>query len=511
MKAKEFITEKWSEKYKSSINCSHPNGFSQRAHCAGKRKHNESIEMEMVCEACGMCETHGNPMMEVKQRLDAKCWTGKKIGNPKTKVKGGVRVNNCVPAESVNEMDKSQTPPGRDGSNDSDAGKKEYTAKATTPKKVAKDAEKILNKELNKKQGVAEGASNIKEKIIKLYKQGLSDDEIASRLKIDSDDVKSVLDDYEWVADTTGEGEGVAEGLNIGPQIIYATGPKTMGANDVDLVFKDLRTGKIVAHVVGNNNSLQEFALPDGGGDGDNHPERPATYEIRMNNSKAPTYVAVGDPTQDSEHKVYKLGPKQPGAQAYYGMGVTLVSNLDWWSFLEKMLGEIMAEDDAIESGLVDRKSDGDLVFVKQQGVAEDTELAEEFDLIESIVEMIAQHNGVDAEVVWADLESLTEDELYVFAVTSDPLMEDWQKANKRDKTDGMSQKAVNAYRRENPGSKLKTAVTTKPSKLKKGGKASKRRKSYCSRSRGQMKMHSISCAKTPDKAICKARRRWNC
>jgi hypothetical protein len=146
-----------------------------------------------------------------------------------------------------------------------------------------------------------------------------------------------------------------------------------------------------------------------------------------------------------------------------------------------------------------------------EQDVAEDTELAEEFDLIESIVEMIAQHNGVDPEAVWEDLEALTEDELYVFAVTSDPLMEDWQKANKRDRTDGMSQKAVNAYRRENPGSKLKTAVTTKPSKLKKGGKASKRRKSYCSRSRGQMKMHSISCAKTPDKAICKARRRWNC
>jgi hypothetical protein len=148
---------------------------------------------------------------------------------------------------------------------------------------------------------------------------------------------------------------------------------------------------------------------------------------------------------------------------------------------------------------------------IDKQGVAEDKELAEEFDLIESIVEMIAERNGVDAEAVWEDLESLTEDELYVFAVTSDPLMEDWQKANKRDRTDGMSQKAVNAYRRENPGSKLKTAVTTKPSKLKKGGKASKRRKSYCSRSRGQMKMHSISCAKTPDKAICKARRRWNC
>jgi hypothetical protein len=147
----------------------------------------------------------------------------------------------------------------------------------------------------------------------------------------------------------------------------------------------------------------------------------------------------------------------------------------------------------------------------------ESTELEEEFDLIESIINRLAEHNGVDAEVIWEDLETLTEDELYAFAVTSEPIMEsqdvaeDWQKANKRDKTDGMSQKAVNAYRRENPGSKLKTAVTTKPSKLKKGGKASKRRKSYCSRSRGQMKMHSISCAKTPDKAICKARRRWNC
>ena len=144
----------------------------------------------------------------------------------------------------------------------------------------------------------------------------------------------------------------------------------------------------------------------------------------------------------------------------------------------------------------------------KNKGVAE--ELDEEFDIIENIIEDIAGRNGVDAEAIWEDLESLSDDELYVFAVTT-PVMEDWQKANQKDRTDGMSQKAVNAYRRENPGSKLKTAVTTKPSKLKKGSKASKRRKSYCSRSRGQMKMHSISCAKTPDKAICKARRRWNC
>ena len=90
---------------------------------------------------------------EEKVRLDPKCWTGKKIGNPKTKMKGGVRVNNCVPAESVNEMDKSQTPPGRDGSND-EGGKKEYTATPTTPGAVAKQGGDILNKAFRDSQRV---------------------------------------------------------------------------------------------------------------------------------------------------------------------------------------------------------------------------------------------------------------------------------------------------------------------------------------------------------------------
>ena len=148
---------------------------------------------------------------------------------------------------------------------------------------------------------------------------------------------------------------------------------------------------------------------------------------------------------------------------------------------------------------------------ILNESINHEAELTKEFDLIENIINDIAEHNQVDAELIWEDLESLSDDELYVFAVTTQPVMEDWQKANKRDKTDGMSRKAVKAYRRENPGSKLQTAVTTKPSKLKRGSKASKRRKSYCSRSRGQMKMHSINCSKTPDKAICKARRRWNC
>jgi len=48
----------------------------------------------------------------------------------------------------------------------------------------------------------------------------------------------------------------------------------------------------------------------------------------------------------------------------------------------------------------------------------------------------------------------------------------------------GMTEKGVREYKRNNPGSKLQTAVTTKPSKLKPGSKAAKRRKSFCARSR---------------------------
>ena len=74
----------------------------------------------------------------------------------------------------------------------------------------------------------------------------------------------------------------------------------------------------------------------------------------------------------------------------------------------------------------------------------------------------------------------------------------------------GMTQKGVEEYRRRNPGSKLKTAVTTKPSKLKKGSKAAHSRKSYCARSAAQMKKFPKS-AKDPNSRLRQARRRWNC
>ena len=71
----------------------------------------------------------------------------------------------------------------------------------------------------------------------------------------------------------------------------------------------------------------------------------------------------------------------------------------------------------------------------------------------------------------------------------------------------GMTKKGVAAYRKKNPGSKLKTAVT---GKVKKGSKAAKRRKSYCARSAGQMKQFPKA-ARDPNSRLRQARRRWKC
>jgi hypothetical protein len=71
----------------------------------------------------------------------------------------------------------------------------------------------------------------------------------------------------------------------------------------------------------------------------------------------------------------------------------------------------------------------------------------------------------------------------------------------------GMTKKGVAKYRRDNPGSKLKTAVT---GKVKKGSKDAKRRKSYCARSAGQMKKFPKA-AKNPNSRLRQARRRWKC
>jgi hypothetical protein len=88
---------------------------------------------------------------------------------------------------------------------------------------------------------------------------------------------------------------------------------------------------------------------------------------------------------------------------------------------------------------------------------------------------------------------------------------ENWSKHNNK-RVGGMSKKSVSSYRRSHPGSKIQTAVTTKPSKLKKGSKSAKRRASFCARMRG-MKKHRTGAktARDPNSNINKSLRRWHC
>jgi hypothetical protein len=87
-----------------------------------------------------------------------------------------------------------------------------------------------------------------------------------------------------------------------------------------------------------------------------------------------------------------------------------------------------------------------------------------------------------------------------------------WQRKAGKNPSGGLNAKGVASYRRENPGSKLKTAVTTKPSKLDPDSKDAKRRKSFCARMSGmKKKLTSSKTANDPNSRINKSLRKWNC
>lgn len=84
-----------------------------------------------------------------------------------------------------------------------------------------------------------------------------------------------------------------------------------------------------------------------------------------------------------------------------------------------------------------------------------------------------------------------------------------WQRKEGKNPEGGLNQKGVDSYRRENPGSKLQTAVTTPPSKLNPDSKAAKRRKSFCARMGGMPGPMKDEKGEPTRKAL--SLRKWNC
>jgi hypothetical protein len=133
------------------------------------------------------------------------------------------------------------------------------------------------------------------------------------------------------------------------------------------------------------------------------------------------------------------------------------------------------------------------------QGI--DPRIDEMYDAMDQLAEEMAVKHGVDVDTVWEGFEAMDDNMLYETAA--------WRRKEGKSKSGGLNKKGVASYRRENPGSKLQTAVTTKPSKLKKGSKAAKRRKSFCARMGGVKGPMKKPNGKPTRKAL--ALRKWNC
>jgi hypothetical protein len=124
------------------------------------------------------------------------------------------------------------------------------------------------------------------------------------------------------------------------------------------------------------------------------------------------------------------------------------------------------------------------------------------FDIIEEMVETAASEYNIDSELLWERLESVSDEELIEESAA-------WQRKAGKDPKGGLNRKGIASYRRENPGSKLKMAVTTPPSKLKPGSKAANRRKSFCDRMGGMEGPMKKPNGEPTRKAL--ALRKWNC
>jgi hypothetical protein len=84
-----------------------------------------------------------------------------------------------------------------------------------------------------------------------------------------------------------------------------------------------------------------------------------------------------------------------------------------------------------------------------------------------------------------------------------------WQRKEGKSESGGLNKKGVASYRKQNPGSQLKMAVTTPPSKLKPNSKAAKRRKSFCARMSGVPGPLKDEKGRPTRKLL--ALRKWNC
>jgi hypothetical protein len=441
---------------------------------------------------------------EEKVRLDPKCWTGKKIGNPKTKVKGGVRVNNCVPAESVEE--------------------------AVNPAQQAAIA--IAKKK--KKQGLKEGTDNPygyrKGQTVKLGngQQGrvidIFDDSIEVLLvggrtvTVDFRDARVI--DEQGVAEATGDEKFDKSMRQMTGKITpddaaemwptqefepYNLDPSRVPNEEK---YKAKLFPLAYQYWTEGNNADELRALgwePDYGDDYVMVVLSGIGHDGHIQYDKY-DFDAEGEDDDEDEKMTEGLPKYNPEYDDEAGMAD---------NNLETLQRAVEGIDDLIQSGdnlpewcqekIAVAKSMlvavWDYMYSEEASDEVDPEVDEMFEAMDQLAEEMAAKNRVSKDLVWEQFEAMPDNMLYETAA--------WRRSAGKSKKGGLNAKGVASYRRENPGSKLQMAVTTKPSKLKPGSKAAKRRKSFCARMGGVKGPMKKPNGKPTRKAL--ALRKWNC
>ena len=493
----------WSDKYKKSIDCDNPKGFSQRAHCQGKKKKmNESKSGDQ-----GLRDWFGK-----SKSSDGKPgWVqlgGKYAGKPCARQPGQTSTPKCGSSKMKRDLSDKEEERARRRKNRLDPNQPEKSggAKPTNVRTEEMDLQEVKDKP-GKGSGKKDACYNkVKSRysvwpsayasgaLVKCRKVGAANwgnktEEKDHEYSMARSEISTIISAAKRLKKKMGKGEGELEAwvqskiTKAADYLDTAADYVTSGEHKVDeacwVGYKQLGMKKKGKKMVPN--CVKEDACPVCGYDpcqclegtiNEIHSQAHTPHEVPSKDLKKLVKKAVKRIDADVDGDVDKNDPKAG----------------DYGEFVPTPDGKKRVT-----------------TTLKKESYTIDKDAHKKAQKREKIRALVNVGVGGERDVAKKKLGTTAElPKLKEFA----QFMEDWQKVNKSDKTDGMSPAAVKAYRRENPGSKLKTAVTGDP---KPGSKDAKRRKSFCSRSKGQQDMHNIDCSKTPDKAICKARRRWKC
>jgi len=541
----------WTDKYKKSIDCDNPKGFSQRAHCQGKKKKmNESKSGDQ-----GLRDWFGK-----SKSSDGKPgWVqlgGKYAGKPCARQPGQTSTPKCGSSKMKRDLSNKEEERARRRKNRLDPNQPEKSggAKPTNVRTEEMDLQEVKDKP-GKGSGKKDACYNkVKSRydvwpsayasgaLVKCRKVGAANwgnktEEKDHEYSMARSEISTIISAAKRLKKKMGKGEGELKAwvqskiTKAADYIDTAADYVTSGEHKVDeacwVGYKQLGMKKKGKKMVPN--CVKEDVCPVCGYDpcqclegtiSEIHSQAYTPHEVPGSNIKNLVKKAVKRIDVDVDGDVDKKDPTTPVGTAGTKRKIHApheVPDRD----LKKLVKKAVKRIDTDVDGDVDKNDPkagdfGEFVptpdgkkrittTLKKESFTIDKGAHKTAQRREKIRALVNRGEGGEKEVAKKKLGTTAElPKLKEFT----QFMEDWQKVNKSDKTDGMSPAAVKAYRRENPGSKLKTAVTGDP---KPGSKDAKRRKSFCSRSKGQQDMHNIDCSKTPDKAICKARRRWKC